>query len=205
VVFDYDTRAALSKLAENGYVNSLMAGNALATHDLEGGLLGTALGQNIYTQESAAMGHYNHLDLLNEVRRAGSIEALLDEGNIKDGFIKTCIEKNIPIVLAGSIRDDGPLPSVYHDVSCSLNAMKEETDKATVIISLATILHSVATANLASSYRVVDGHVRPVYFYCVDIAEYAVNQVSAAREYVGVKTIVTNVQDFVVNLQKNLC
>ena len=149
MVFDYDTRAALSKLAENGYVNSLMAGNALATHDLEGGLLGTALGQNIYTQESAAMGHYNHLDLLNEVRRAGSIEALLDEGNIKDGFIKTCIEKNIPIVLAGSIRDDGPLPSVYHDVSCSLNAMKEETDKATVIISLATILHSVATANLA--------------------------------------------------------
>ncbi|MCB2295169.1 hypothetical protein LGK95_16920 [Clostridium algoriphilum] len=205
VVFDYDTRAALSDLADNGYVNALMAGNAMATHDLEGGLFETALGQNIYTQKSVEMGHYNHLDLINEARRAGSIEALLDEGNIKDGFMKTCIEKNIPIVLAGSIRDDGPLPPVYHDVSCGLDAMKEETDKATVIICLATILHSVATANLASSYRVVEGKVRPVYFYSVDIAEYAVNQVSVAREYIGVKTIVTNVQDFVVNVQKNLC
>jgi hypothetical protein len=205
VVFDHDTRAALSALAESGYVNALMAGNAMATHDLEGGLLGTALGQNIYTQESVPMGHYNHLDLINEARRAGSIEALLDEGNIKDGFMKTCIEKNIPIVLAGSIRDDGPLPSVYHNVSCGLDAMKNQTDKATIIISLATVLHSVAAASLASSYRVVDEKVRPVYFYCVDIAEYAVNQVSVSREYVGVKTIVTNVQDFVVNLQKNLC
>ncbi|MGV8983727.1 ornithine cyclodeaminase family domain [Clostridium sp.] len=204
VVFDYDTRAALSELAENGYVNALMAGNAMATHDLEGGLLGTALGQNIYTQESVPMGHYNHLDLINEARRAGSIEALLNEGNIKDGFMKTCIEQNIPVVLVGSIRDDGPLPPVYHNVSCGLDAMKEQTDKATVIICLATVLHSVATANLASSYRVCDGHVRPVYFYSVDIAEYAVNQVAVAREYVGVKTIVTNVQDFVVNLQKNL-
>lgn len=205
VVFDYDTRAALSELAENGYVNALMAGNAMATHDLEGGLLGTALGQNIYTQESVLMGHYNHLDLINEARRAGSIEALLHEGNVKDGFMKTCIEKNIPTVLVGSIRDDGPLPPVYHNVTCGLDAMKEETDKATVIICLATVLHSVAAANLASSYRVVDGKVRPIYFYAVDIAEYAVNQVSVCREYVGVKTIVTNVQDFVVNLQKNLC
>lgn len=205
VVFDYDTRAALSELAENGYVNALMAGNAMATHDLEGGLLGTALGQNIYTQESVLMGHYNHLDLINETRRAGSIEDLLNEGNIKDGFMKTLKEKNIPTVLVGSIRDDGPLPSVYHNVSLGLDAMKEQTDKATVIICLATVLHSVATANLASSYRVIDGKVRPVYFYSVDIAEYAVNQVSVAREYIGVKTIVTNVQDFVVNLQKNLC
>ncbi|MCC5909175.1 MAG: hypothetical protein JJT76_01890 [Clostridiaceae bacterium] len=205
VVFDHDTRAALSELTEKGYVDGLLAGNAMATHDLEGGLLGTSLGQNIYTQESVPMGHYNHLDLLNEARRAGSIEELIDEGNIKDGFMKTCIEKSIPIVLVGSIRDDGPLPSVYHNVSCGLDAMKEETNKATVVICLATVLHSVATANLASSYRMIEGEVRPVYCYAVDIAEYAVNQVAVAREYVGVKTILTNVQDFVVNLQKNLC
>lgn len=204
VVFDHDTRVALSELAEKGYVNALMAGNAMATHDLEGGLLGTALGQNIYTQESVPMGHYNHLDLINEARRAGSIEALLGEGNVKNGFIKACMEHNIPIVLAGSIRDDGPLPSVYHNVTHGLEAMKEQSQKATVIICLATVLHSVTTANLASSYKVVDGKVRPVYFYSIDIAEYAVNQVSAARENVGVKTIVTNVQDFVVNVQKNV-
>ncbi|APH16795.1 amidinotransferase family protein [Clostridium sporogenes] len=204
VVFDYDTRVALSELAEKGFVNALMAGNAMATHDLEGGLLGTALGQNIYTQESVPMGHYNHLDLINEARRAGSIEALLSEGNVKDGFIKACIEHNIPIVLAGSIRDDGPLPPVCHNVTCGLDAMKEQAQKATVIICLATVLHSVATANLASSYKVVDGSVRPVYVYSIDIAEYAVNQVATAREHVGVKTIVTNVQDFVVNVQKNV-
>ncbi|GAA0748266.1 hypothetical protein [Clostridium oceanicum] len=204
VVFDHDTRIALSELAENGYVNALMAGNAMATHDLEGGLLGTALGQNIYTQESVPLGHYNHLDLINEARRAGSLEALLSEGNVKNGFIKTCMERNIPIVLAGSIRDDGPLPPVYHNVTGGLDAMKEQTDKATVIICLATVLHSVSTSDLASSYRVVDGKVRPVYVYSIDISEYAVNQVAAAREYVGVNTIVTNVQDFVVNVKKNL-
>lgn len=204
VVFDHDTRCALSELAEKGYVHALMAGNAMATHDLEGGLLGTSLGQNIYTQESAPMGHYNHLDLINEARRSGSIDELLDEGNVKDGFMKTCIGRNIPIVLAGSIRDDGPLPMVHHNISSGLEAMKAETDKATVVICLATVLHSVATANLASSYRVVDEKVRPVYFYSVDIAEYAVNQVSVAREYIGVKTIITNVQDFVVNIQMNV-
>ncbi|MBU3110019.1 ornithine cyclodeaminase family domain [Clostridium lacusfryxellense] len=204
VVFDYDTRAALSELAQTGYVNALMAGNAMATHDLEGGLFQTALGQNIYTQESVVMRHYNHLDLINEARRAGSIDELLDEGDIKDGFMKTCLDKNIPIVLVGSIRDDGPLPSVYHNISYGLDAMKEVTDKATVIICLATVLHSVATANLASSYRADHEKVRPVYFYSIDISEYAVNQVSVAREYIAIKTIVTNVQDFVVNVQKNL-
>lgn len=204
VIFDHDTRVALSKLAENGYVNGLLAGNAMATHDLEGGLLQTALGQNIYTQESVLLGHYNHLDLLNEARRAGSTENLLAEGNVKDGFIKTCVEKNIPIVLAGSIRDDGPLPEVYKEGTSALDAMKEQTNKATVIICLATVLHSVATAHLASTYRVQNDEVRPLYMYSVDIAEYAVNKVAISREFVGVKTIVTNVQDFVVNLQRNL-
>lgn len=204
VIFDHDTRVALSQLAKNGYVNGLLAGNAMATHDLEGGLLGTALGQNIYTQESVLLGHYNHLDLLNEARRAGSIKNLLAEGNVKDGFIKTCVENDIPIVLAGSIRDDGPLPEVFKSGSSALDAMKEQTDKATVIICLATVLHSVATAHLASTYRVQNGEVRPIYMYSVDIAEYAVNKVAISREFVGVKTIVTNVQDFVVNVQRNL-
>lgn len=204
VIFDYDTRIALSKLAENGYVNGLLAGNAMATHDLEGGLLQTALGQNIYTQESVPLGHYNHLDLLNEARRAGSIKNLLEEGNVKDGFVKVCVENDIPIVLVGSIRDDGPLPEVYKSVSYGLDAMKEEVEKATVIICLATVLHSVAAAHLSSTYKVINDEVRPVYMYSVDISEYAVNKVAISREFVGVKTIVTNVQDFVVNVQRNL-
>ncbi|NEZ46465.1 hypothetical protein FDF74_04450 [Clostridium niameyense] len=204
VVFDYDTRVALSALAKEGYVNALMAGNAMCTHDLEGGLLGTALGQNIYTQETVPLGHYNHLDLINEARRAGSLEALVEEGNVKNGFIKTCMENNIPIVLCGSIRDDGPLPPVYAEASKGLEAMKEQTEKATLVITIATVLHSVAASNLTPSYTVKGGEVRPVYMYSADIAEYATNQVANARRHVGITTINTNVQDFVVNVKKNL-
>ena len=74
----------------------MMGGNAMATHDLEGGFLGTALGQNIYTQENQPMGHYNHLDLLNEVRAAGSTKKFIDEGHVKDGIIKTLVSMNVP-------------------------------------------------------------------------------------------------------------
>ena len=205
VVFDYDTRIGLSELAENGYVHALLAGNAMATHDLEGGYLDTALGQNIYTQESVPLGHYNHLDLLNEVRRTGSIDEFIAKGNVKDGFMKTLNKLDIPFVLVGSVRDDGPLPEVYHNMSQGLNAMKEQTDKATLIICLATMLHSVSTAELASSYRIrEDGTIAPVFMYSIDITENVVNKVAEAREYIAVKTIVTNVQDFVVNVQKAL-
>lgn len=205
VVFDHDTRIGLSELAENGYVHALLAGNAMATHDLEGGYLDTALGQNIYTQISVPMGHYNHLDLLNEVRRTGSIDKFIADGNVKNGFIKTLNKLNIPFVLAGSIRDDGPLPEVYHNVSKALNAVKEQTDKATLIICLATMLHSVSTAELASSYRVKeDGTVAPVFMYSIDVTENVVNKVAAARENIAVRTLVTNVQDFVVNVQRAL-
>ncbi|WP_077368219.1 ornithine cyclodeaminase family domain [Anaerosalibacter sp. Marseille-P3206] len=205
VVFDYDTRIGLSELAENGYVQALLAGNAMATHDLEGGYLDTALGQNIYTQVSVPMGHYNHLDLLNEVRRTGSIDKFIADGNVKDGFIKTLNRLDIPFVLAGSVRDDGPLPEVYGNMSEALRAIKEQTDKATLIICLATMLHSVSTAELASSYRIrEDGTVTPVFMYSIDVTENVVNKVAQAREYIGVKTLVTNVQDFVVNVQKSL-
>ncbi|NCB70174.1 MAG: hypothetical protein EOM45_00135 [Clostridia bacterium] len=205
VVFDYYTRIGLSELAENGYVQGLLAGNAMATHDLEAGYLDTALGQNIYTQESMPMGHYNHLDLLNEVRRSGSIRDFIKEGNVKDGFIKTLDKLDIPYVLVGSIRDDGPLPEVYTNIPDGLNAMKEQTDKATLIIGMATMLHSVSAAELASSYSVrEDGSIVPVFMYSVDVTENVVNKVMAAREYIAVRPIVTNVQDFVVNVQRGL-
>ncbi|PIE97675.1 MAG: hypothetical protein CR988_06890 [Treponema sp.] len=205
VVFDHDTRIALSDLATAGYVNGLMAGNAMATHDLEGGYLNTALGQNIYTQESVPMGHYNHLDLLNEVRRAGSIDNFISQGHVKNGFMKKITELGIPYVLAGSIRDDGPLPEVYQTATGALEAMKDMTNKATLIICLATLLHSVSTANLASSYRVTEtAEVVPVYLYSVDVTENVTHKISAARENIAVKTVVTNVQDFVVNIQKAL-
>ena len=205
VVFDYDTRKALNQLAENGYINCLLGGNAMATHDLEGGFLNTALGQNIYTQENQPMGHYNHLDLLNEVRTTGSIKDFIASGNVKDGIIKTLSDMDVPFVLSGSIRDDGPLPEVIGDEDRALSETKKELDKATVIICIATMLHSLSVANMASSYRVrKDGKISPVYLYCVDVTENVVHKVGAARENLAYVPMVTNVQDFVVNCEKAL-
>lgn len=205
VVFDHDTRIALNHLAENGYINCLMAGNAMATHDLEGGFLGTALGQNIYTQENVPMGHYNHLDLLNEVRSVGSIKEFIAQGNVKDGIIKTLSQMDVPFVLAGSIRDDGPLPEVYGNTTEALEHMKEHLDKATLIIGLATMLHNVAAANLASSYRIREnGDITPVYMYGIDVTENVANKLAHARENIAFVPMITNVQDFVVNLERAL-
>jgi len=205
VVFDYDTRVALKHLAENGYLNCMMGGNAMATHDLEGGFLGTALGQNIYTQENQPMGHYNHLDLLNEIRTIGSTKKFIEAGNVKDGIIKTLMSMDVPLVLAGSIRDDGPLPEVIGDTDKALTEMKKHLNKATLIIGIATMLHTLSVANMASSYRIKpDGSIVPVYMYTIDITENVTNKVVAAREFIAVTPMNTNVQDFVVNCERAL-
>ena len=105
--------------------------------------------------------------------------------------------------MAGSIRDDGPLPEVYGNVYEGQNAMREQVKRATTVICMASTLHTVATGNMTPSYRVVDGAVRPVYFYSVDISEFAVNKLRD-RGSLSVRTIVTNVQDFIVNVQKGV-
>ena len=110
--FDADARRAMEARWENGYVDGLMAGNALATHDLEGAMFHTALGQDIYTQKSHPNGHYNHLDVINRVRRSGSIPQFIEDYKIDDGIMYSCVKNKIPFVLTGSIRDDGPLPEV---------------------------------------------------------------------------------------------
>ena len=114
------------------------------------------------------------------------------------------MKKNVPFVLAGSIRDDGPLPEVYGNVYEAQDAMRNITSRSTTVICLATVLHSIATGNMTPSYRVLeDGSVRPVYFYSVDVSEFAVNKLRD-RGSLAVKTIVTNVQDFVVNVCKGM-
>jgi len=202
--FDYDARNAFSKLIEAGYVDAVLAGNALATHDLEGAYLKTALGQNIYTQKSQPMGHYNHLDTLNRVRYYGSIPEFIKQENIDNGIIYSLEKKNVPYVLAGSIRDDGPLPPVFGDVYTAQDHMRDQIRDATTVICMATMLHTIATGNMTPSYRVLkDGTVRQVYFYCVDISEFTVNKLSD-RGSLSAKGIVTNVQDFVCTVSKGL-
>ena len=202
--FDHDARDAFASLIAEGYVHGLLVGNALATHDLEGAWLGTALGQDIYTQRSRPMGHYNHLDTLNRVRRHGSIARFIEAEGIDSGIIYSCVRHNIPFVLAGSIRDDGPLPEIHGDVYDAQNAMRDCVRKATTVICMASTLHTIATGNMTPSFRVMpDGAVRQVYFYSVDISEFAVNKLGD-RGSLSARSIVTNAQDFIVNVYKGV-
>ncbi len=193
--FDETARKSMQALADNGFVHALLAGNALATHDLEAAYFQTALGQNIRTQESVHNGHYHHLDVINKVREAGSISAFIEKNNIQNGIMYGLVKNHIPFVLAGSIRDDGPLPEVIGNVYKAQKAMREEISKATTVIALATQLHTIATGNMTPAFRVQDGIIRPVYFYTIDISEFAGGKLRDRGSLYSVN-LVTNVQDF---------
>ena len=204
VSFDKDSRDAMQGLIENGFCHALMAGNALATHDLEAAIFRTGLGQDIYSQKLFPLGHYNHLDVLNSIRSAGSIKKGMEKLPIRDGIIYACEKCNIPYVLAGSIRDDGPLPEVIADVYKAQDAMRVHARRATTVIALATQLHSIAFGNMTPGYYIEDnGTVRPVFFYVVDISEFGIDKL-ANRGSSQAVAILTNVQDFMINLWKNL-
>jgi lysine-ketoglutarate reductase/saccharopine dehydrogenase-like protein (TIGR00300 family) len=203
VAFDHDARESMQKLIECGFVHALLAGNALATHDLEAGVFHTGLGQDIYTKELVQNGHYHHLETINRVRKAGSVAAFVKEAGIKDGIMAACARSRIPFVLAGSIRDDGPLPDVIPNVYDAQDAMRFHTMQSTMVIALATQLHTIATGNMTPSWQLRDGNLRPVYFYTVDISEFAVNKLRD-RGSLSVNSIVTNVQDFLVNAARSL-
>ncbi|MCI8454774.1 MAG: hypothetical protein HFE84_09200 [Lachnospiraceae bacterium] len=204
LAFDYDARNAMQSLIENGFAHGLLAGNALATHDLEAAFLHTALGQDIYTQISMPGGHYNHLDVLNKVRRSGSIARFIKEYQIDNGILYGCVKKEIPFVLAGSIRDDGPMPEVIGDVYEAQTSMRALVKNATCVICLATMLHTIAVGNMTPSFRVMpDGQIRPLYLYTVDADEFVVNKL-LDRGSLAATTIVTNVQDFIAIVAKGL-
>ena len=203
VAFDHDSRKSMSRLVENGYVHAILAGNALATHDMEAGLFHTGLGQDIYTKELRYNGHYHHLETINRVRGCGSIERFIADNPLQDGIVAACVRNQVPMVLAGSIRDDGPLPGVIANVYEAQNAMREHTMKATTIIALATQLHTIATGNMSPSWQIRDSKLRPVYFYTVDISEFAVGKLRD-RGSLSTISIVTNVQDFLINTARSL-
>ena len=202
--FNGFSRDAFAKIIDAGYADAVFAGNALATHDLEGAYFHTSLGQDIDTQENRPNGHYHHLDTINRVRYWGSIERFIEEEGVRDGIMNALVRNDVPYVLAGSIRDDGPLPGVYGNAYEAQDAMRDHIRSATTVICMATMLHTIATGNMTPSYRVLaDGTIRPVYFYCVDIAEFAVNKL-VDRGSLASRGIVTNVQDFIANIAKGL-
>lgn len=202
--FDVNARKIMSKLIEEGYCQALLAGNALATHDLEGAYLGTALGCDINSRRLAHLGHYNHLDTINEVKKSGSIKQFIIDHNIDNGIIYSCVKNDVPFVLTSSIRDDGPLPEVIHSCYDGQSEMRKHISKATTIISMATMLHSIASGNMTPMYRVKENTIRPLYFYMVDASEFVANKL-ADRGSLCARSIITNVQDFLSNLDRHLC
>lgn len=203
-VFDAAGRAAMQALIQNGYAHAVLAGNALATHDLEAAWRRTALGQDVYDHSAAPGGHYNHLDVLNEVRRCGSMAAFVRKNRIRAGIVYACLKKEVPLVLTGSIRDDGPLPEVIADAYEAQRAMRRQVRGATTVVCLATMLHSIAAGNMTPAYRVLaDGSVRPVYLYAVDADEFALNKLRD-RGSLGTIGFATNAQDFLTRVQRGL-
>ncbi len=202
--FDYDARRFMQAMIEAGYVDGVLAGNALATHDLEAATLHTALGQDIYTQRSHPSGHHNHLDVINRVRASGSIAQFIRDYDVRDGIMYALDKCRVPYVLTGSIRDDGPLPEVVGDCYQGQAAMRSLVSEATTVICLATMLHTIATGNMTPSFRVTeDGTVRPCYLYAIDATEFVVNKLQD-RGSLSATTIVTNVQDFITIVARGL-
>lgn len=157
-----DSVQHLCSLIRNGYVHKLFAGNALATHDIENSLYGTSLGINLEQGEVVAAGHEHHLRSINTIRRCGGIAEAVHQGVLKSGIMHSCVTSNVPFLLAGSIRDDGPLPEVITDCLEAQRQMRREVQDVDFCLMLATMLHSVAVGNLLpASVRVVCVDINP--------------------------------------------
>jgi lysine-ketoglutarate reductase/saccharopine dehydrogenase-like protein (TIGR00300 family) len=141
---------SLAKLIRDGYIDVLLAGNAIAVHDIERQLFGTSLGMNCAGNATSG-GHRNHLYAINEIMASGSIRNAINEGKLRGGIIYECIKKSIPFILAGSIRDDGPLPEVITDTISAKDAMEKALRGVDMTIMMCTMLHSIAVGNLLPS------------------------------------------------------
>jgi len=139
---------AVAQLVRLGYINALLAGNALAVHDIEYSTLGTSLGMNVHDGTLAIRGHRNHMQAINSVFKAGSIENMVKSGKLTKGIMYECVKNKVPFVLAGSLRDDGPLPDVITDVSTAQQKYKDVLKGASMVIMVSTMLHSIATGNM---------------------------------------------------------
>lgn len=152
----------LCELIRRGYIDKLFAGNALATHDLEQALYGTSLGVHLDRGDLADAGHEHHLRAINTIRRAGGIKAAVESGLIKSGIMYECVKHNVDTLLAGSIRDDGPLPEVVTDVLEAQRQMRLKLRDVRFCLMIATTLHSIAVGNLLPAWvRVVCVDINP--------------------------------------------
>ncbi|MCL4435593.1 MAG: TIGR00300 family protein [Thaumarchaeota archaeon] len=153
---------SLAKMIRDGYVDALLAGNALAVHDVEYSIFKTSLGMYLDEGTAAFHGHRHHMAAINEVFKAGSLEEAVKKGVLKSGIIYECVKKGVPFVLAGSIRDDGPLPDVVTDSVEAQRRYREVLKDVNVVLMISTVLHSIAVGNmLPSSVKVVAVDINP--------------------------------------------
>jgi len=188
-------RADFEWFINQGYVQAVLAGNAVGVHDIEAAIFGTTLGMS-NTGQPTEGGHGLHMRAINKVRALGSIEKAVETGLIKSGIMHALVTSKVPYVLAGSIRDDGPLPGVISDSLEAQDAMREHAVRATGAIFVATALHAIAVGNMLPAFHThYDGHPHELMTICVDQTEFVVNKLKdrGTHQAYGV---VTNAQDF---------
>ena len=196
-------RIAMEWLIHNGFCHGLVTGNAVAVHDVEAALYGTTLGM-MADGSGVAGGHSAHMRAINEVKKAGSVRALVDSGRLHGGIMHALTVTGTPYVLAGSIRDDGPLPEVVDSATEAQERMRELTSRATMVVMVATALHAIAVGNMLPTFcQRPDGTIAEVTTICVDQTEFVVNKLKdrGTHQAFGV---VTNAQDFMRLIQLEL-
>jgi lysine-ketoglutarate reductase/saccharopine dehydrogenase-like protein (TIGR00300 family) len=152
----------LIRLVREGFVQVLLSGNALAVHDIEGTLFGTSLGISLETGRVVEGGHHHHMRAINVIRRAGGIRRAIDAGLLKSGIMYECVQRGVEFVLAGSIRDDGPLPDTVMDLVEAQDRYSEALRDVSVVLILASMLHGIGVGNmLPSSVRTVCVDINP--------------------------------------------
>lgn len=181
-------------LIEHGYIHMLLAGNALATHDIETALFGTSLGVDLVHGNPVEAGHEHHLRAINRIRRAGGIRQAVASGILASGIMYQCVKSKIPFLLAGSIRDDGPLPEVVTDTLEAQSKMREMLRGVSFALMIATTLHSVAVGNLLPAW---------VNVVCVDINPSTVIKLSDRGSF-QTTGLVTDVEPFLRTLIQDL-
>jgi lysine-ketoglutarate reductase/saccharopine dehydrogenase-like protein (TIGR00300 family) len=195
-------RESMAWLIAQGYVGAVFGGNAVAVHDLEQALYGTALGMDV-EGHTVLGGHRHHMDAINTIRRAGSISGAVQSGVVRDGIMHALVNYGVPYLLAGSIRDDGPLPGVITDVVEAQDKMRFFTQGATLVVMLATMLHSIATGNMLPTFIERNGTIEPVYTIVVDQAEMVIQKLMDRGTHQAFG-IVRNADDFLDRIVSEL-
>lgn len=184
----------LSEIIRLGFIQALLTGNALPTHDIELNLYGTSLGVSLAHGVGVHGGHQHHIKAINRVRRAGSIKAAVEEGTITGGVMYECVRHNVDYVLAGSIRDDGPLPDTLMDLCEAQSRYAAAIENADMIVMLCSMLHAIGTGNMTPA---------GVRLVCVDISPEVVTKL-ADRGSIESTGIVTDVGLFLKLLAQRL-